>query len=131
MRQGGTLRHREALPRSPSKGLAAQRRRRSSADEKPSILGETRQAGIVLSGVPSEHGMPSRLLLGCNKSASAWRSSKQGEPVVSVSAFRELQFQVTEMQRQLKKKLLEIEILKEALEVARQSSDSCAHRHRR
>jgi len=108
--------------RFPSKYLAAQQRRRS-------ILGETREPRIALSQDASEHGMPSRLLLGCHKPASALRFSKRRESVVSASEFRELQFQVKELQQLLRKKLLENEILKEAMSAARKRSGASTRRH--
>jgi hypothetical protein len=75
--------------------------------------------------------MPSRLRLGCHKPANALRLSKRSEPAVSVSEFRELQFQVKELQRLLRKKLLENEILKEAIGTARKQSASSTRRDRR
>jgi hypothetical protein len=87
----------------------------SSRRDNPAILGETPESRIALSRAASSRGMPSRLLLGCYDSSSAFRSSKWAEPLVSVSEFRELQMQVKELQQLLRKKLLENEILKEAM----------------
>ena len=74
--------------------------------------------------------MPTRLLLGSHGSTRDVRSSKRSEPVVSASEFRELQLQVKELQRLLKKKLLENAILKEAISAARKRSSRSARRSR-
>jgi transposase len=66
--------------------------------------------------------MPSKLLLGRRNAVGAPRFSKRSEPTVSASEFRELQVQVRELQRLLRRKLLENEILKEAMSAARKRS---------
>ena len=96
--------------------------------DEPAILRETPEPRIALSRAASERGMPSRLPLGCHKPTSALRSSKRG---ISVSEFRELQLQVNELQRLLRKKLLENEILKEAMSTARNRHVRLTRRDRR
>ena len=116
MRQGGSLRHRGS-----SQSDSRQR-------DEPAVLGETPEPRIALSRVASERGMPSRLLLGGHKPAGALRSSKRRAPLVSISEFRELQFQVKELQQLLRKKLLEIEILKEAMRAAQKPTSTRRYR---
>lgn len=75
--------------------------------------------------------MSSRLLLGPAKAVGAPRFSMRGESMTSTSELRELQVQVTELQRLLKRKLLENEILKEALAAARKQSRRSTRQDRR
>jgi transposase len=118
MRQGGTLRQRG------STGSNSHRR------DELAILGEAPEPRIALSRAASERGMTSRLLLSCHSPVSALRSAKWAEPLVSGSEFRELQLQVKELQRLLSKKLLENEILKEAMNAARKRSVRSTRRYR-
>lgn len=50
------------------------------------------------------------------------------ESVVGVSEVKKLKTQIHELERLLGRKTLENKILKDAVEIARKKSDSCAHR---
>ena len=102
-------------------------RRRDEA----TILGKGPEPRLALSHVACVRGMPPRLALGRGDPPHPRGFSKGREPVLSFVAYHELQVQVKELQRRLRQKTLENAILKEAMEVARQGSDCCAHRHRR
>jgi transposase len=95
---------------------SVQRRRRWAASEKVQMVEETFEPGMTVSLVARRHGV-----------ALTWRrlaaqgsltAGVSGEEVVPASDYRALQNQVRELHRLLRKKTLEAEILKEALEHA-------------
>jgi transposase len=97
------------------------RRRRFTAQEKRRLLDETTAPGASVSSVARRYGISPSLLF-------RWRRlMEQGglegldseERVVPESELRHLQTQVRELQRLLGKKTLEVEILKEAIEISR------------
>ena len=99
---------------------SVQRRRRWSAEEKAAIVQETYAPGMSVSLVARRHGIaPNQLFTWRRLHASGALSAVgAGEEVVPASEYRALQHQVRELQRLLGKKMLENEILREALELA-------------
>lgn len=119
--------------RHPHLRLKVQRRRRFiAADEKPYGRDQD-EPGLSLSPAADASGRPSRLVLHapreCNGSVT--RGMKLVDAGASTAGLMDLRFLAKELQRRLKNKTLENEILKEALEATRRSQDDCAHRHRR
>ena len=96
-------------------------RRRFTIQHKLAVVAETMQPGITLSYVARRHGLsPSQVF--------RWRrlvteGGQQAAPaddeVVPASDVRRLEERVRELERLLGRKTLEVELLKEALELAR------------
>lgn len=99
-----------------------ERRRRYSVQEKLSLVAETEQPGMTVSLVARRNGISPSLLFRWKKlmkegGASAIHS---GQPVVSASEVKALQHRVRELERLLGRKTMEVEILKEAVELAKE-----------
>jgi transposase len=97
-----------------------QRRRRYSAREKAQLVALCDQPGLSVSLVVRRHDISPRLLFRRRKlmkdgGVSAIHADDQ---VVGVGELKALQRQVRELERLLGRKTMEVEILKEALEVA-------------
>jgi transposase-like protein len=97
------------------------RRRRFAMDQKLAVVAETMQPGMSISYVARRHGLSPSLV-------SRWRrlmseGGKQAiraeEEVVSASEARKLEDRVRELERLLGRKTMEVEILKEAHDLAR------------
>ena len=97
-----------------------ERRRRRTPSEKLAIIAETREPGMTVSLVARRHGLAPNQLFTWRRLAEqgALTATQAEDEVVPASAFRAQQEQIRELQRLLGKKVLENEILKEALEVA-------------
>ncbi len=95
-----------------------QRRRHWTGAEKLAIVQETYEPDVTVSLVARRHGVAPNQLFRWRKLAAqgALTATSAGEEVVAASEYRALQNQVRELQRLLGKKMLEAEILKEALE---------------
>jgi transposase len=105
---------------------AVERRRRWTTSQKISIVEETLRPGHSVSSVARRHGIAPNMLF-------AWkrRMTEGGtvavavdEDVVGSSRVRELERQVRDLERLLGRKTMEVEILKEALDVARVKKQS-------
>lgn len=96
------------------------RRRRWSVVEKMAMIAETAEAGATVSLVARRHGVSPNQLFTWRRLAEqgAFAATQAAEEVVPASAFRASQEQIRELQRLLGKKTLEVEILKDALEIA-------------
>ena len=97
------------------------RRRRFTTEQKMAIIAETMQPGVSMSYVARRHGLSPSLVF-------RWRSlmSEGGraavradDDVVPASEARRLEEKVRELERLLGRKTMEVEILKEALDLAR------------
>jgi transposase len=112
---------------------SVQRRRRWTAAEKVRMVEETFEPGMTVSLVARRHGVAPNQLFTWRRLVveGALTAAGSGEQVVPASDYRALQSQVRELQRLLGKKTLEAEILKEALEHATGSKNSCGCRRRR
>lgn len=101
---------------------SVERRRRFTADEKRAMVEEAQQPGMSISIVARKCGVsPSQLF--------RWRKlMEQGalvaagaeDRVVPLSEVRELKAEIRELQRLLGKKTMEVEILKDAIRIARE-----------
>lgn len=98
-----------------------ERRRRYTAQEKVRFVEETMQPGMTVSAVARMHGLSPSLLFGWRRRmAEGGQVAVQADDeVVAASRMRELQARVRDLERLLGRKTLEVEVLKEALAVAR------------
>jgi len=101
---------------------SVQRRRRWSAEEKRTILEETEQLGSSVSSVARKYGVnPNQLF--------TWRRLMRDggfvavasqDTVVPASGAKQLKTRIRDLERLLGKKTMEAEILREAIEIARE-----------
>ena len=79
-------------------------------------------SGLSVSAVPRKHGISPSLLFTWRRLAREGKLSaiKAGEEVVAASEVRHLKARIRERERILGKKTLENEILKDAVEIARE-----------
>lgn len=100
---------------------SVQRRRRWSAAEKVRLVEETMQPGSSVSFVARRTGIsPSLLFRWKRRMVEGGHEAVQAdEDVVGASRLRELEKRLRELERLLGRKTMEVEILKEALELAR------------
>ena len=101
---------------------SVQRRRCWSVAEKLEIVEETELPGMTVSYVARKHGISPSQLFQWRKLARDGKLSaiRAGEEVVPVSEVKQLKARVRELERLLGKKTMEVEILKDALELARE-----------
>lgn len=102
--------------------LAVQRRRRWTAAEKLAMVRETYEAGQSVSLVARRHGVNPNQVFHWRKleREGALTAVGAGESVVPATELDAARRQIRELQRLLGKKTLENEILKEAVELARE-----------
>lgn len=102
--------------------LGVERRRRWSAAEKVSMVRETYEPGMTVSLVARRHGINPNQLFHWRKleRIGALTAVEAGETVVPAAELEVARRQIRELQRLLGKKAFEVEILKEAVEVARE-----------
>lgn len=98
-----------------------ERRRRYTAQEKVRLIEQTMQPGMTVSAVARMHGISPSLLFGWRRRmAEGGQVAVQADDeVVAASRVRELESRVRDLERLLGRKTLEVEVLKEALAVAR------------
>jgi transposase len=101
---------------------SVQRRRRWSPGEKKAIVEETEQPGMSISSVARKYGLhPSQLFTWRRlMHEGALSAVKAGEAVVPVSEAKELRLRIRELERLLGRKTMEVEILKDAIRIARE-----------
>jgi transposase len=99
-----------------------ERRRRYTANEKVALVDATMQPGMTVSAVARQYGVSPSLLFKWRQlvSQGGQVAVKADEDVVAASKLRELEQRVRELERLLGRKTLEVEVLKEALTVARE-----------
>jgi transposase len=102
--------------------LAVQRRRRWTAAEKMVMVRETYEAGQSVSIVARKYGVNPNQVFHWRKLErdGALAAVSAGEAVVPATELDAARRQIRELQRLLGKKTLENELLKEAVEVARE-----------
>ena len=97
------------------------RRRRFTTEQKLAVVAETMQPGMSISYVARRHGLSPSLVF-------RWRQlMREGgkeavrvdDDVVGATEVRRLEERVRDLERMLGRKTLEVEILKEALDLAR------------
>ena len=100
----------------------AGRRRRFTAEEKQRLLQESQAPGETISSVARRYGVtPSLLFRWRNlQDSGALESLGAEERVVPESEVKHLKARIRELERALGKKTLETEILKDAIEIARE-----------
>lgn len=102
--------------------LGAERRRRWAASEKLAMVRETYEPGMTVSLVARQRGVNPNQLFHWRKleRLGALTAVGAGETVVPAAELEAARRQIRELQRLLGKKTLEAEILREAVEVARE-----------
>jgi hypothetical protein len=107
------------------------RQRLSAADRKPPLRDDD-EPGVSLASAAQACGTPNNVNVRPRKvvHGSVTGGAKPLDATASTAGM-DLPWLLKELQRQLEDRVLEHAILTEALEVARQTSDSCAQRHRR
>jgi len=100
---------------------SVQRRRPWSTAEKIRLVEETMQPGISVSYVARRAGVAPSLLFNWRRRMleGGLQAVAADEDVVGASRVRELERRVRELERLLGRKTMEVEILKEALDLAR------------
>ncbi|MGA8625585.1 MAG: IS3 family transposase [Pseudolabrys sp.] len=100
---------------------SVQRRRRWPTAEKIRLVEETMQPGMSVSYVARRAGVAPSLLFNWRRRMleGGLQAVQADEDVVGTSRVRELERRVRELERLLGRKTMEVEILKEALDVAR------------
>jgi transposase len=101
-----------------------QRRRRFSVEQKIRCVQETNQPGITVSHIARKYGIsPSLLFLWRNRMAEGGKKAiAVDDEVVAAAEVKELKLRIRELERVLGKKTLENEILKDAVDLARQKN---------
>ena len=101
---------------------SVQRRRRWTVAEKLEMVEETELPGMSVSYVARKYGVsPSQLFTWRRLAREGKLSAIQaGEEVVAASEVKQLQTRVRELERLLGKKTMEVEILKDAVTLARE-----------
>src|SRR5271163_3627627 len=97
------------------------RRRRFSTDLKLAVVAETMQPGMSVSYVARRHGLSPSLVFRWRQlmSEGGKEAVRADDEVVAASEVRRLEERVRELERLLGRKTMEVELLKEALDLAR------------
>ena len=97
------------------------RRRRFPPEQKLAIVAETMQPGMSISYVARQHRLSPSLVFRWRRlmSEGGKEAIRADEDVVPASEARKLEERVRELERLLGRKTMEVEILKEALDLAR------------
>jgi transposase len=96
-------------------------RRRFPTDQKLAIVAETMQPGMSISYVARQHGLSPSLVFRWRRlmSQGGKEAVRADDEVVAASEVRRLEERVRELERLLGRKTMEVELLKEALDLAR------------
>jgi transposase len=102
--------------------VSEERRRRWSTAEKAALVRETYEPGMSVSLVARKHGVGASQLFSWRKleREGGLTAVSTGESVVLASELAAARAQIAQLQRMLGKKTMEAEILKEAVEFARE-----------
>jgi transposase len=102
--------------------VSEERRRRWSPAEKAELVRQTYEPGMSVSLVARQHGVAASQLFNWRKleREGALTAVSAGESVVPASDLAAARAQIAQLQRLLGKKTMENEILKEAVEIARE-----------
>lgn len=97
------------------------RRRRFTTEQKLAVVSETMQPGMSISYVARRHGLSPSLVFRWRQlmSEGGKEAVRVDDDVVGANEVRRLEERVRDLERILGRKTLEVEILKEALELAR------------
>jgi transposase len=101
---------------------SVQRRRRWSAQDKKAFVEEAEQPGMSISAVARKYGIHPNQIFRWRKlvQEGAFTAIRAGEEVVPLSEMKELRAHVRELERLLGKKTMEVEILRDAIRIARE-----------
>jgi len=101
---------------------SVQRRRRWTPEEKRAMVEEAESPGMSVSAVARKYGIHPNQLFRWRRlmHEGALSAVKAGEQVVPASEVKVLKSKVRELERLLGRKTMEVEILKEAIEIARE-----------
>jgi transposase len=101
--------------------IGVARRRRFSTEQKLAVVAETMQPGMSISYVARRHGLSPSLVFRWRRlmSDGGQEAVRADDDVIAASEVRRLEERVRELKRQLGRKTMEVEILKEALDLAR------------
>jgi transposase len=102
--------------------VSEERRRRWSVQEKAALVKETYEPGMSVALVARKHGISASQLFNWRKleREGALVAVHSGESVVPASELAAARAQIAQLQRMLGKKTMEAEILREAVELARE-----------
>jgi transposase len=97
------------------------RRRRFSIEQKLAVVAETMQPGLSISYVARRRGLSPSLVFRWRRlmSEGGQEAVRADDDVAAACEVRRLEERVRELERQLGRKTMEVEILKEALDLAR------------
>ena len=97
------------------------RRRRFSIAQKLAVVEETIQPGMSISYVARRHGLSPSLVFRWRRlmSDGGREAVRADDDVVPAAELRRLEDRIRDLERMLGRKTLEVEILKEALDLAR------------
>jgi transposase len=98
------------------------RRRRFTAEQKRTLLDETRRPGSSISEVARRYSLSPSLLFQWKRvmDDATKKGLKSNERVVPESEVKKLKTRIRELERALGKKSMQVEILEEAIEIARE-----------
>lgn len=101
---------------------SVQRRRRWSPEEKRALVEEAEQPGMSISAVARKYGIHPNQVFRWRRllQAGVLTAMRADEEVVPISEVKALKAKVRELERLLGKKTMEVEILKDAIEIARE-----------
>ncbi len=97
------------------------RRRRFTTEQKLAVVAETMQPGMSISYVARRHGLSPSLVFRWRRlmSDGGREAVRADDEVVAAAELRRLEERVRDLERMLGRKTLEVEILKEAHDLAR------------
>jgi transposase len=97
------------------------RRRHFTTEQKLAVVAETMQPGMSISYVARRHGLSPSLVFRWRQlmSEGGKEAVRVDDDVVGATEVRRLEERVRDLERMLGRKTLEVEILKEALDLAR------------
>ena len=97
------------------------RRRRFTTEQKLAVVAETMQPGMSISYVARRHGLSPSLVFRWRRlmTEGGQQAVRADDEVVPAADLRRAEERVRELERLLGRKTLEVEVLKEALELAR------------
>lgn len=98
------------------------KRRRFTLEQKRALLLAAQAPGASISSVARQHGLQASMLFGWRKAMSNGEEKglEAGEEVVPVSKLRQAEARIKELERALGRKTMDVEILTEAVRIARE-----------
>jgi transposase len=108
------------------------RRRRWSTEQKLRIIEDSYAPGTSVAEAAHRHGVAANLLFRWRKLLAEGGAAAVGsdEEVIGASEVRKLEARIRELERQLGRKTLEVEMLKEALDSIRAKNRHCCRPRR-